>query len=93
MLSETAPDDFEKFSAPINMGTHTSSLADIINLAENLEHFEFYPDIENEDDLSRYYEEDLPEGNRTGSVFTLLFSRVLWYDINVFERMVAGWKY
>ena len=42
------------------MGTHTSSLADIINLAENLEYFEFYPDIENEDDLGRYYAEDLP---------------------------------
>ena len=41
------------------MGTHTSNLTDIINLAENLECFEFYPDIENEDDLGRYYTEDL----------------------------------
>ena len=37
-----------------------ASLADIINLAENLEYFEFYPDIENEDDLGRYYAEGLP---------------------------------
>ena len=60
LLSEMAPDDFEKFGAALSMGTHTSSLADIINLAENLEYFEFYPDIENEDDLGRYYAEDLP---------------------------------
>ena len=41
------------------MGAHTSSVADIINLAENLECFEFYPDIESEEDLGRYYTEDL----------------------------------
>lgn len=59
LLSEMAPDDFEKFSAALSMGTHTSSLADVINLAENLDCFEFYPDIKNEDDLGRYFTEDL----------------------------------
>ncbi|WP_347282385.1 antirestriction protein ArdA [uncultured Alistipes sp.] len=33
LLSEMAPDDFEKFSAALSMGTHTSSLADVINLS------------------------------------------------------------
>ena len=60
LLSEMAPDDFEKFGAALSMGTHTSDLTDIINLAENLECFEFYPDIESEDDLGRHYTEDLP---------------------------------
>ena len=59
LLSEMAPDDFEKFGAALSMGTHTSGLADVINLAENLDCFEFYPDIESEDDLGRYYAEDL----------------------------------
>ena len=59
LLSEMAPDDFEKFGAALSMGTHTSGLADVINLAENLDCFEFYPDIESEDDLGRYYTEDL----------------------------------
>ncbi len=59
LLSELSPDDLAKFSAALSMGTHTSNLADIINLAENLDCFEFYPDIENEDDLGRYYTEDL----------------------------------
>ena len=60
LLSEMAPDDFEKFGAALSMGTHTSSLADIINLAENLDCFEFYPEIESEEDLGRYFAEDLP---------------------------------
>ena len=40
-----APDDFEKFNVGLSMGAYTSNLADIINLAENLDCFEFYPDI------------------------------------------------
>ena len=60
LLSELSPDDLEKFGAALNMGTHTSDLADVINLAENLDSFEFYPDIESEDDLGRHYTEDLP---------------------------------
>ncbi len=42
LLSELSPDDLEKFGAALNMGTHTSDLADVINLAENLDSFEFY---------------------------------------------------
>lgn len=59
LLSELSPDDLEKFEAALHIGTHTSSVADIINLAENLDSFEFYPDIESEEDLGRYFTEDL----------------------------------
>ena len=41
LLPEMAPDDFEKFGAALSMGTHTSSLADVINLTENLEYSVF----------------------------------------------------
>ena len=59
LLSGLSPDDLEKFGAALSMGTHTSNLADVINLAENLDCFEFYPDIESEEDLGRYFTEDL----------------------------------
>ena len=59
LLSELSPDDLAKFEAALSMGTHTSNLTDIINLAENLDCFEFYPDIESEEDLGRYFTEDL----------------------------------
>ena len=44
----------------IDSGEHTSSVADLINLTQNLDCFEFYPDIESEEDLGRYSAEDLP---------------------------------
>ena len=60
LLSELDQDELEKFEAALNIGTHTSSVADIINLAQNLDCFEFYPDIETEEDLGRYWADDLP---------------------------------
>ena len=59
LLSEMSSDDLAKFEAALSMGTNTSYLADVINLAENLDCFEFYPEIENEEDLGRYFTEDL----------------------------------
>ena len=60
LLSELDQGELEKFEAALTIGTHTSSVADIINLAQNLECFEFYPNIETEEDLGRYWAEDLP---------------------------------
>ena len=60
LLSELDQGELEKFEAALNIGAHTSSVADIINLAQNLDCFEFYPDIETEEDLGRYWAEDLP---------------------------------
>lgn len=59
LLSELDQGELEKFEAVIDSGNHTSSVADLINLAQNLDCFEFYPDIENEDDLGRHFTEDL----------------------------------
>ena len=60
LLSELDQSDLEKFEAVIDCGSHTSSVADLINLTQNLDCYEFYPDIENEEDLGRYFSEDLP---------------------------------
>lgn len=60
LLSELGQGELEKFEAVLHTGAHTSSVADIINLTQNLDCFEFYPDIENEEDLGRYWAEDLP---------------------------------
>ena len=49
-----------KLEAVIDCGSHPSSVADLINLPQNLDCYEFYPDIENEEDLGRYFTEDLP---------------------------------
>ena len=59
LLSELDQGELEKFEAVLHTGAHTSSVADIINLTQNLDCFEFYPEIENEEDLGRYWAEDL----------------------------------
>ena len=41
------------------MGEHTGSIQDIINLTENLDCYDVYPDIEGYEDLGRYYIDEL----------------------------------
>lgn len=55
LLSELDQGDLEKFEVVIDSGEHTPSVADLINLAQNLDCYEFYPDIGSEEDLGRYY--------------------------------------
>lgn len=45
----------EKFEAVIDSGEHTSDVKDLINLTYNLDHYDFYPDIEDEEALGRLY--------------------------------------
>ena len=59
VLSDLSQSDLEKFEAVINMGEHTGSVKDLINLAQNLDCYDFYPDIKEDDDLGRYYIEEL----------------------------------
>lgn len=59
LLSELEQSDLEKFEAVIDSGEHTSSVADLINLTQNLDCYDLFPDIESEEDLGRYCMEDL----------------------------------
>ena len=59
LLSELDQSDLEKFEAVIDSGEHTSSVADLINLTQNLDCYDLFPDIESEEDLGRYCMEDL----------------------------------
>ena len=43
----------------MEIGDYTSSLQEIINLTENLDCYDIYPDIHDYDDLGRYYLEEL----------------------------------
>ena len=51
--------DYDKFCAAVYMGDHTSSIQDLINLTENLDCYDVYPDIEDDEDLGRYYLEEV----------------------------------
>lgn len=58
-LDEMDQSDYAKFQAAMEIGDYTSSLQEIINLTENLDCYDIYPDIHDYDDLGRYYLEEL----------------------------------
>ena len=57
-LDEMSESEYAQFQAGMEMGDHCGSLQEIINLTENLDCYEVYPDIHDYDDLGRYYIED-----------------------------------
>ena len=58
-LDEMRESEYAQFQAGMEMGDHCGSLQEIINLTENLDCYEIYPNIEDYDDLGRYYIEEL----------------------------------
>ena len=58
-LEEMSDSEYAQFQAGMEMGDHCGSLQEIINLTENLDCYEVYPDIHDYDDLGRYYIEEL----------------------------------
>ena len=58
-LDEMSQGEYEQFQAAMEIGDHSSDLQEIINLTENLDCYDIYPDIHDHDDLGRYYIEEL----------------------------------
>ena len=58
-LDEMSESEYAQFQAGMEMGDHCGSLQEIINLTENLDCYEIYPNVEDYDDLGRYYIEEL----------------------------------
>jgi len=55
LLEEMTPDELENLEAVMDAGEHTGSVKDLINLTQNLDCFEFYPEVKDEEDLGRMY--------------------------------------
>ena len=58
-LDEMDQSEFEQFQAAMEIGDHSGSVQEIINLTENLDCYDVYPGIEDYDDLGRYYIDEL----------------------------------
>ena len=58
-LDEMSQGEYEQFQAAVEIGDHSGSVQEIINLTENLDCYDVYPDIHDHDDLGRYYIEEL----------------------------------
>lgn len=59
VLTELDQSDLGKFEAVIAYGENTGSVKDLINLAQNLDCYDFIPGIADEEDLGRYYIEEM----------------------------------
>ena len=55
VLSELDEGGLKMFEAVMDSGEYTSSVKDLINLAQNLDSYNFYPDIHSEEALGRMY--------------------------------------
>ena len=58
-LDDMSQDEYERFQAAMEISDHTGSIQELINLTENLDCYDIYPDIHDHDDLGRYYIEEL----------------------------------
>ena len=58
-LDDMTQGEYAQFQAAMEVGDHCGSLQEIINLTENLDCYDVYPDINDYDDLGRYYIEEL----------------------------------
>ena len=58
-LEELNDYGFERFQAAMQISDYTGSIQELINLTDNLDKYDVYPDINDHDDLGRYYIEEL----------------------------------
>lgn len=58
-LDDMDRDEYNQFLAAMEVSDHTGSIQDLINLTEDLDCYDVYPDIEDHDDLGRYYIDEL----------------------------------
>ena len=59
LLKDLDEYELEKFVGAIDYGEYTRSVKDLINLTQNLDNYIIYPNVENEEDLGRFYIEEL----------------------------------
>ena len=58
-LEEMGQGEYAQFQAAMEVGDHSGSLQEIINLTDNLDCYDLYPSIQDYDDLGRYYIDEL----------------------------------
>lgn len=59
LLDDMSEGDIEKFEAAIAYGEYTSNAKNLINLAQNLDCYEYYPEVTTEEELGYYLIDEL----------------------------------
>jgi hypothetical protein len=59
LLDDMEEWEVDTFSAAVEYGEYTRSVKNLINLAQNLDCYDYYPGVHNNEDLGYYYIDDL----------------------------------
>jgi hypothetical protein len=59
LLCDMDAGELEKFEAAAVYGDNSASAKDLINLAQNLDCYDYFPDVSDHDDLGRYLIEEM----------------------------------
>jgi len=59
LLAEMSERELEQFAAAVEYGDYTNGAQDLINLAQNLEHYDYFPGIHSHEDLGYYMIDEL----------------------------------
>jgi len=59
LLDDMDESDIERFTAAIEYGEYTGSVGDLINLTQNLDCYDFFPSVQNEQDLGCFMIDEL----------------------------------
>lgn len=85
VLSDLDQSDIEKFEAVIDSGEYTGSVHDLINLAQNLDCYDFYPGIDSEEALGRIYIEEMEMLNVPDDVLPYFDFEAYGRDVRINE--------
>ena len=85
VISELDQGDLEKFEAVIDSGEYTGSVKELINLAQNLDCFEFYPGVTDDETLGRIYVEDMEAIDVPEHLLN-------YFDYEAYGRIRAGYS-
>lgn len=59
LLDDLNKSEMDIFCAAVEKGEHSGSIKDMINLTQNLDCYDFYPDVGDDETLGRIYVEDI----------------------------------
>ena len=59
LLEEMDQYELERFAAAVEYGAYTNGVKDLLNLSQNLDYFEHYPDVHSAEDLGYYMVDEL----------------------------------
>lgn len=59
LIEELSPEERDMLQVVLEWGDHCGSARDLLNLVQNLDCYEYFPGVEDEEDLGRYFVDEL----------------------------------